>query len=418
MVTLGKYSMGIGDRFGCQGRAQLQALLEGRERGREVVPVWNKSHREHTIIGTRPEDVRREADGAVAELGYEGGYHVDADHIGLGNVELFLAASDFFTLDVADFTGEKASEEDIEGFLARYSWLCGDLELPVLGERIAVTAEIARASAEKYLLAVRKAGEIYRRIEAGKGAGSFVTEVSMDETDSPQTPVEMLFILAAVADEGIPAQTIAPKFSGRFNKGVDYVGDCGTFAREFEQDLAIVRFAVERFSLPGNLKLSVHSGSDKFSIYGCMRAALERFGAGLHLKTAGTTWLEELIGLASAGGDALELAREVYREAVGRYDELCGPYAPVIDIDRGRLPAVGEVDGWSGAEFAAALRHDPDCPAYNPHFRQLLHVAYKVAAEMGDRYLAALRQNAGVVGENVRQNLLDRHLVRVFPGTP
>ncbi|MCX6926036.1 MAG: tagaturonate epimerase family protein, partial [Verrucomicrobia bacterium] len=94
-----------------------------------------------------------------------------------------------------------------------------------------------------------------RHIEARKGVGQFVTEVSMDETDTPQTPVEMLIILAAIADEGIPAQTIAPKFSGRFKKGVDYAGDVSQFAREFEQDLAVIRFATEQFPLPANLKL-------------------------------------------------------------------------------------------------------------------------------------------------------------------
>ena len=107
----------------------------------------------------------------------------------------------------------------------------------------------------------------------------------------------MLFILAAIAAEGIPVQTIAPKFTGRFNKGVDYVGDVAQFG-EFREDIAVIAFAVEEFGLPQNLKLSVHSGSDKFSIYGPIRESLAEFGAGVHVKTAGTTWLEELIGLA------------------------------------------------------------------------------------------------------------------------
>src|SRR6202044_1502107 len=99
-----------------------------------------------------------------------------------------------------------------------------------------------------------------------KGEGKFVSEISMDETDSPQTPVELLIILAAIADEKIPIQTIAPKFAGRFNKGVDYVGDVKQFSKEFEEDLAAIAFAIQRYGLPNNLKLSVHSGSDKFSI--------------------------------------------------------------------------------------------------------------------------------------------------------
>ncbi len=228
--------------------------------------------------------------------------------------------------------------------------------------------------------------------------------------------MELFFILAAIADERIPLQTIAPKFTGRFNKGVDYVGDVDQFTREFEQDLAVIAFAVAEFGLPDNLKLSVHSGSDKFSIYEPMRRCIRKFDAGLHLKTAGTTWLEELIGLALAGGDGLALAKRIYRLALDRFDELCGPYWAVIDIDQGSLPTTEVLDSWSGEAFAAALRHDPECADYNPHLRQLLHVAYKVAAEIGDRYLEALDRFEAVVAENVTANIYERHLRRVFTG--
>jgi tagaturonate epimerase len=237
----------------------------------------------------------------------------------------------------------------------------------------------------------------------------------MDESDQPQTPAELFFILAALAEEGIPAQTIAPKFTGRFNKGVDYVGDVRQFAREFEEDLRVIAFAVREFGLPANLKLSVHSGSDKFSLYPAMRQALRAQGAGLHLKTAGTTWLEELIGLAAAGGEGLRLAQEIYARAHGRLDELCKPYATVIAVDPSRLPDPAAVRRWSAAEYAAALRHDPACPGFNPHLRQLLHVGYKVAAEMGRTYLDALETFRGSIAANVGANLLDRHILPVFP---
>ena len=259
-------------------------------------------------------------------------------------------------------------------------------------------------------------GPVTAHIEAAKTAGSFITEVSMDETDTPQTPVELLVILAAIADEGIPAQTIAPKFSGRFNKGVDYVGDVSRFAVEFERDLAVIRFAVEQFGLPETLKLSIHSGSDKFSIYRPINEALKKFDAGLHLKTAGTTWLEELIGLALAGGEGLVIAGEVYSKALARMDELCGPYATVIDIDKTKLPAPEDVAKWDGERFAATLRHDPSNRRYNPSFRQLLHVGYKVAAEMGPRFLRALERYEPTIAENVTANLYDRHIRPVFMG--
>ena len=413
-MILGKYSFGIGDRFGRQGRAQLAALIEASKQGLDVTPVWNKSNREHSIIGTKPADVRREADDAVTSCDWKGSYFVDADHIGLGNVDTFIDASNFFTLDVADFIGKPATQEDIAVFVQNHAALLGSHRIEGMDAPIVIDQSRLESIVSKYLVAVRQAGMIYRHIEAAKGAGRFITEVSMDETDQPQTPIEMLVILAAIADEGIPAQTIAPKFSGRFNKGVDYVGDVGQFETEFEQDLAVIRFAVKEFGLPETLKLSIHSGSDKFSIYGPIHKAIRKFDAGLHLKTAGTTWLEELIGLALAGGEGLEIAREVYITALDRMDELCGPYVTVIDIDKSQLPTPAEIVKWDGLRYAAALRHDPSCPQYNPSFRQLLHVAYKVAAEMGPRFLNALEKYEPTIAENVTANIYERHIRPLF----
>ncbi|MBN2372017.1 MAG: hypothetical protein JXO72_16165 [Vicinamibacteria bacterium] len=414
MKALEKLSIGAGDRFGHQGLAQLRAAIMAREKGADVAVVWNKSNREHNLIGTEPADVRREADQAVKTLGWKGGYYVDADHIGLGNVDRFLDASDFFTLDVADFTGEKADAGAIDAFVRKYGRFEGRLAIPGIEKPLQVSKEAIRAVAEKYLLAAQEAGKIYRYVESKKGRGSFVTEVSMDETDLPQTPDEMIFILAAIADEGIPAQTIAPKFTGRFNKGVDYVGDVRQFEKEFDEDLCVIAWAVKELGLPDNLKLSVHSGSDKFSIYAGMRRALKARNAGVHLKTAGTTWIEELIGLAEAGGEGLAIARDCYRIALGRFEELRKPYATVIDVDPSKLPNIKEVDGWSGKEFAEALRHDQGCPRYNMHFRQLLHISFKVAAEMGKRYLSALEDHAEVIARNVTSNLFERHMQKIF----
>ncbi len=408
------YSLGMGDRFARQGKAQLAALVAARDRGVTIAPVWNKSNREHQIVGTKPDDVRAEADAAVRALGWKDPYHVDADHIGLANVEGFLASSDFFTLDVADFTGKPAAPEAVAAFVKRHADLAGTVRVPGIESPLAVAPAQVEAIARKYLLAVQEAGKIYRRVRDAKGEGTFVTEVSMDETDQPQTPVELLFILAAVADEGIPAQTIAPKFTGRFNKGVDYVGDAAQFEREFNDDLAVIAFAVRAFGLPADLKLSVHSGSDKFSIYEPIRRALKRTGAGLHVKTAGTTWLEELIGLAAAGGEGLAIAKDVYIGALARFEELRAPYATVVDIDPARLPAADTVRAWDGPAYGRALRHDPGCPDYNPHLRQLLHVGYKVAAEMGARYLDALGRYEAEIAKNVTENLFERHVRRLF----
>jgi tagaturonate epimerase len=414
MMKLGKYSLGTGDRFGKQGIAQLQAIAEAKKLGVEISIIWNKSYREHIIIHTDPASVRKEADSSVQATGWTGDYHVDADHINIESVDLFIDTSDFFTLDVADYTGMPAAQVDIEKFVAKYLPLCGNLTIPGIEISLEITENKIRHAAERYLLAVQKAGKIYRKIEAAKGIGNFITEVSMDETDIPQTPEELLFILAAISDEEIPAQTIAPKFTGRFNKGVDYIGDLKKFEQEFNEDICIISYAVNHFDLPANLKLSIHSGSDKFSIYPIMGEAIRKHDAGLHVKTAGTTWLEEIIGLAESGSEGISLAKEIYRDSLNRYDELTGPYASVIDIDKKALPSPEEFDQWTGDMITEAVRHDLNNPAYNLHIRQLLHVGYKVAAEMGTRYLDALKRHQEVIGKNVTENLWERHIKRIF----
>jgi hypothetical protein len=416
LLKLEKFSFGVGDRFAHQAPAQLRACLMASQNGAAVIPVWNKSNREHLIIGSEPASTRAAADAAVKALGWKRPYHVDADHIRQETVDRFLPYSDFYTIDVADWLGKPAAASDVDAFMKRHPELIGTISVPGIAKPLVTPrAEIERI-VRKYLLAVQEAGKIYRYIARAKGEGAFITEVSMDETEAPQTPPELLVILAGMADEGVPLQTIAPKFTGRFNKGVDYVGDVAVFEKEFNDDLAVIVLAVERYGLPETLKLSVHSGSDKFSIYGPIRKALARFDAGLHLKTAGTNWLEELIGMAEAGGNGLALAKQVYIGALAHIDDLCAPYATVIDIDRRKLPSASEISGWKSEQFVSALRHDQRNPAYNPHLRQLLHVGYKVAAGMGAQYLEALKTYEAAISRNVTQNLYERHLKPLFVG--
>ena len=413
-LELGKYSIGIGDRFALQGKAQLKAIIGAQNSGVNIIPVWNKSFREHQIVKSDPISTREEADEAVKSLSWTQEYFVDADHVGMNNIDYFLESSDFFTLDVADFIGEKIEKENLVAFVNKYKKYSGKLIIPGITEKFQITDELIKKIAQKYLFAIEEAGKIYRHILTKKNDESFVVEVSMDETDEPQTPIELIFILAAISDKRIPLQTFAPKFTGRFNKGVDYVGDVNQFSKEFEQDIAVINFAVKEFSLPKNLKLSVHSGSDKFSIYQPIKKILQKFDAGLHLKTAGTTWLEELIGLAEAGGNGLTISKEIYRKAFDRFDELSKPYATVIDIKKNNLPDPDVVDKWDGKFYAETLRHDLSKKTYNSDFRQLLHVAYKIAAEMGERYTSALIENEGIVARNVTENIFDRHLKPLF----
>ncbi len=417
-MKIGKYSFGIGDRFNHEGVAQLKALINANSKGVEVIPVWNKSNREHNIVHSEPEGTRKEADEAIKSLNWNNQYFVDADHINLTNVDRFIQYSDFFTLDVAMYIGNPSPDEDVKDFKRSCLQFGSQVRVPGISDPVMITDELLNNVAAKYLAAVKEAGKIYRHIEAIKGPGNFVTEVSMDEVDEPQNPVDMFFILKMIADEKIPAQTIAPKFTGRFNKGVDYVGDVEQFAKEFEQDILVIDYAVNKFGLPDNLKLSVHSGSDKFTIYPVIARIIKKYNKGIHVKTAGTTWLEEVIGLALSGDEGLEVAKEVYLNALKRKEELCAPYADVININDSKLPSPEEVAGWTGEKFAETLRHIPGHKEYNPDFRQLIHVGYKVAAEMGDKYTGLLAKYSDIIGSCVEENIYERHLKRLFDFIP
>jgi len=413
-MLIEKYSFGTGDRFAKEGRAQLKAIQEINKAGFKVVPVWNKSHREHTIVKTTQASVANEAAEAVKTNGWEGNYYIDADHIGMSNVDLFIDHSNFFTIDVAHFIGESVSDADKQAFIKNHVNYIGELCIPGIDEKFEVNEYFLGKIADNYLKAIQEVKVIYDHIVEKKGVDAFIPEVSMDECEIAQSPIELFFILAELKRIGVEVQTIAPKFTGLFAKGVDYIGNVNQFAKEFEQDVAVTKFAISELGLPESLKLSVHSGSDKFAIYPAMKAAIEKFNAGIHVKTAGTTWLEEVIGLAHAGGEGLEIAKEIYVKSLARYDELTGPYATVLNIDPLELPSIEEVNSWSSQLFAEALTHDLSCEYYNRSFRQLIHVGYKIAVEMGDRYSLALDAYRDGIEKNVKYNLLERHLKLLF----
>ncbi|HZK03127.1 MAG TPA: tagaturonate epimerase family protein [Bacteroidaceae bacterium] len=414
-MKLDKYSIGIGDRFSHQGEAQLQALINGSKKlGYNFVPVWNKSNREHEIVGSSPNETRIEADSSVKALKYNKQYFVDADHINMSNVDKFIDSSDFFTIDVADYIGKECDKKSLHEYINKNSKYIGKLQLPGIEHPFDISRSLLEQIGNRYLYAAAQAGKIYNHIVSKKGENNFITEVSMDEVDNPQTPIELFFILSALSIYGVPAQTIAPKFSGRFNKGVEYVGNIEQFAIEFEQDLLVIDFAIKEFGLPNNLKLSIHSGSDKFVIYPIIGNLIRKYNKGIHVKTAGTTWLEEIIGLALSDNKSLELVKKIYSIAFDRIEELCEPYKTVIDIDRDKLPSVTDIMKMSGDIFARTLRHDQSDPKYNPHFRQLIHVSYKIAAELKEEFIPALKRNKDVVGAQVIENLYNRHIMRLF----
>ncbi len=402
-----KYSFGTGDRFGREGKAQLRAIEEINRLGFPVVPVWNKSNREHELTGSTPESVRQEADEAVKANGWTGNYYVDADHITLENVDKFLTSSDFYTIDVARYIGKPADSKLKSDFLRRYA----KPNLPDFAAR-GTDFDLNRF-ADMYLSAIMEVKQVYDYILSKKSDG-FITEISMDEVATAQSPLDLFYILMELKHLDIEPHTIAPKFTGLFPKGVDYEGDTELFAEEFELDVRILKAAANQLDFQQAIRLSIHSGSDKFSIYPFIRDLLSKHDAGIHVKTAGTTWLEEVIGLARGGGDGLRIAKEVYLQAINRFDEFSAPYLSVLHLDPEKLPPVKDVLTWSSSHFANTLIHDQNCRDYNPNFRQLIHIAYKAAAEMGTEFMDALDYYRDPIEEQVYTNLIDRHLRRLF----
>ncbi|MFM7034601.1 MAG: tagaturonate epimerase family protein [Planctomycetia bacterium] len=291
MRFLPRFSFGVGDRFAHQAAAQLEAFERLAAAGVVVAPVWSTSNREHAFIGSETQSVREVAAKAVAARQWPHPWFVDADRIRRDTVDPFLAMSDYFTIDVANSIGKPADPADVTAFVARHPELGKPLAVPGITKVIRLSEDGLAAIVRKYLPACREAGEIDRHIRAARG-DDVVIEVSMAEADEPQRPPQLLVILAMLAEERIPLQTIAPRFTGRFNKGVDDVGDLMRFEQEFSDDIAVCGFAAKRYGLPESLKLSVHSGSDTFSLYPVIRRTVARTGVGVHLKPAGTTWLE------------------------------------------------------------------------------------------------------------------------------
>src|ERR1041385_8962210 len=180
-LRLAKYSVGVGDRFAQQAEAQLRAFILAAEHGADIVPVWNKSNREHIVVDSDPAAVRAAAEAAVKKLGWTKPWHIDADHIRLETVARFLSCSDFFTIDVADSIGKPASPAAVKAFADRHPELSQPLAIPGVDGGIHVTrAEIERI-ANKFLFAVVEAAAIHRHLAKHKGDGRFITEVSMDE---------------------------------------------------------------------------------------------------------------------------------------------------------------------------------------------------------------------------------------------
>ena len=258
------------------------------------------------------------------------------------------------------------------------------------GLRISFNDEETKRTSVKYLQAIRQAIKMYKHLSQLHAEKPFDFEVSIDETDLPTSVSDHLFIITRLKEQGVRVTSLAPRFVGQFQKAIDYIGDIQKFIRELEQHAAIARQY-------GNYKLSIHSGSDKFSIFG----AVGKITQGLfHEKTAGTSYLEAMRTVARKAPD---FYRQIHKFALSRFQQDRASYHVTTDLKA--IPAMGQT---ADEELEELLDED--------NARQLIHITYgsvlQAKDENGqyifrDRLMQILDEN-----EEDYFGLLERHISR------
>ncbi len=372
-------SAGCGDRLGLATPGHIRAL---RSAGGVAPILAQQSMRENARTGRSPQQVMDDAMWGVFQEGWRQPWGADADHLKTkADVDLCVAAGySFYTVDPGDHVDNAAHTEPLETLRPKITALPWDaledspegLHLRYLhrpfeieGRRLAFDELALARAAAKYGKAVAHTACMYRHLAAAVGSQPFELEVSVDETETPTSPLEHLFVASELRRLGVKWISLAPRYVGRFEKGVDYIGDLAEFDAEFAVHAAIAREM-------GPYKLSLHSGSDKFSIY----PLVARQARGqVHLKTAGTSYLEAL--RAVAGVDP-SLFRQVLAFALERYAEDQATYH--VSADPARVPGPA---GLRDGELAGVLDLFDG--------RQVLHVTFgSVLARFGQRLLATL----------------------------
>jgi hypothetical protein len=395
-VALGlRTSAGFGDRLGQATPGHVQAAL-----GTGIAPIFaQQSVRENARTGRTPQQVVDDAMWGAFQAGWCEAWGADADHLKTPDVIApFVAAGySFFTVDPGDHVDNDAHTDPLPMLREKANALPWseldsspvDLEARYLGKTfnlgdvVIVFDETAlfRAAA-KYGRALAHIVTMYHALQAHLGSGPFDFEVSVDETDTPTATHEHFFLATEMRRLGIEWVSLAPRFVGRFEKGVDYIGDLAALDRCLAGHAAVMRHF-------GGYKLSLHSGSDKFTVY---PVATHHAGGLVHLKTAGTSYLEALRAWAvvdPAGfREVLDFSRERYEIDRATYH---------VSAELAKVPAARELT-------------DAALPDLLNQFdaRQVLHVTYgSVLDHYGDRLHALLRAH-----EDDYYTLLQQHFAR------
>jgi len=409
-------AFGCGDRLGLATPGHVRAVRKALQQGSaqaDVVPVFaQQSIREMARSGRTPEQVLDDATWGVFQEGWRAGFGADADHLKTtADVDVCVDAGyTMYTVDPGDHVDNEAVTAALDDLVRRVEALPWDVlesspeELRSaylgrtfdLGDGVVIrfSEETLLRAAAKYGRAVAHSTTMYRHLLGRMGdpvsGQSCELEVSVDETETPTTPEEHFFVASELRRLGVRCVSLAPRFVGRFEKGVDYIGDVKQFEKEFARHVAIARAL-------GPYKLSVHSGSDKFSIYPIVARLA---GDLVHLKTAGTSYLEALRALASIDP---ALFREILDFARERYPVDRATYH--VSADPAKVPASDQL---SDSELAGVLDTFDG--------RQVLHVTFGSVLTARDergvyrfreRLLDALRAD-----EEVYYAALELHLSR------
>jgi hypothetical protein len=398
-------SAGFGDRLGLATPGHARAL---RAVGGHIAPVFaQQSIREMTRTGRSPQQVVDDATWGALEASWTAGYGADADHLKMPADATACAAAGFtfFTVDPGEHVdngADGASDADLRAawdalpwsrlgdasadLLARHAGMTVDVE----GVRIAFDKRTVVKAAVKYGRAIAHVAGMFRHVQSLTAGRRFDFEVSVDETETPTTHAEHVFVAKELRRRGVGWTSLAPRFVGRFEKGVDYIGDAAAIRADLAVHAAIAREL-------GPYKISLHSGSDKFAIYDAVAAETRGL---VHLKTAGTSYLEALRAVAQVSP---ALFRGIYAFSRERYAEDRASYH--VSAEVGRTPAPDAVpDG----DVAGLLdRFD---------VRQVLHVTFGSvltsrapdgALRFAPAMMALLRENPDTYAA-----CLERHFVR------
>ncbi len=393
--TLGlRKSAGCGDRLGLATPGHVRALRKSA-----MAPIFaQQSIRENARTGRTPQQVMDDALWGVFQEGWNSGFGADADHLKTtDDIDVCAAAGfTFYTFDPGEHVNNRANsapQGEVEAMCESLPWdaletrpadlirSLADRPINLDGFKLTISREELLRAAAKYGRAVAHTAGMYHHLAQAMGSRSFELEMSVDETETVTALSEHVYIAHELKRLGVHWVSLAPRYVGTFEKGVDYIGDLSEFRESFARHLAVARSF-------GPYKLSLHSGSDKFSIYPIAAALAGEF---VHLKTAGTSYLEALRSIAALDPD---LFRSIVAFATVRYPQDRASYHVSAEV-----ACMPDVTSWP----------DPRLPEIldDFHGREILHVTFGSVLQdhgLSRRFFAVLRDN-----EEAYYQMLERH---------